>query len=65
MGEQNRRAVEGEEPGRAPKKAGTAQQPPEPGASKSLGIEADERQTERQAPGGAEPGESAESDSVG
>ncbi|WP_068874521.1 MULTISPECIES: hypothetical protein [unclassified Phenylobacterium] len=69
MGEQNRRAVEVEPPaaGAAPQRPPHTTSParqdgPPPGA---LGPEADERQTLRQAPPTASPGESAEGDSIG
>jgi hypothetical protein len=71
MGEQNRRAVEVEPP------PGDKAAPhpddrhlatdlgPEPGAAKSVSIAQDERQTERQAPPSATPGEGGEADSIG
>jgi hypothetical protein len=69
MGEQNRRAVEVEPPanGAAPQRPPHRPSPappdgPPPGA---LGRQADERQTLRQAPPTASPGESAEGDSIG
>lgn len=54
MGEQNRRAVEAER---------THDEAPDDG--RALGVDADERQTRRQAPDGAGPGEGAEDDSIG
>ncbi|MEW5688403.1 MAG: hypothetical protein AB1942_26085 [Pseudomonadota bacterium] len=39
--------------------------PPDLGAQRALSPEADERQTERQAPSNAWPGEGAEDDSIG
>ena len=69
MGEQNRRAVELETPpGQAAAKPSgqpAAASPPDPAAERALGPEADERQTRRQAPSTAAPGESAEDDSIG
>jgi hypothetical protein len=69
MSEQNRRAVEVEPT------PGDAAPPRKPGPSKAswhtsgddraLGVEADERQTRRQAPDGAGPGEGGEDDSIG
>ena len=69
MGEQNRRAVELEAPAgdAAPAHSPSAQpvRPPDTAAERALSPEADERQTRRQAPAGASPGESAEDDSIG
>ena len=67
MSEQNRRAVEIEpltppHP-KAPSAHATSQRGPDDG--RALGPDADERQTQRQAPGGAAPGESAEDDTIG
>ncbi len=68
MGEQNRRAVELETPAADTPPARRAHGSPAsdggppPGA---LSSEADERQTLRQAPPTAAPGESAEGDSIG
>lgn len=70
MGEQNRRAVEMEaSPGDAAK-PGSPERPAPPGhvdpaEGRALGVEADERQTERQAPSRAAPGEGAEDDTIG
>jgi hypothetical protein len=70
VGEQNRRAVDLEpapgegRPARRPRRVapdGGAEEAP----GRALSPEADERQTARQAPDGAAPGESAENDSVG
>ncbi|MDZ4376278.1 MAG: hypothetical protein U1C74_33260 [Phenylobacterium sp.] len=71
MGEQNRRAVDGEgAPGdvATPQPAGSDHQPTQPRDTddeRALGPEADERQTLRQAPTTATPGEGAEDDSIG
>jgi hypothetical protein len=68
MGEQNRRAVELEHPpGEAAPPAPPAgrSSPRDPDAGRALSPEADERQTRRQAPDGAWPGEGAEDDSIG
>lgn len=68
MSEQNRRKVDGVEPtGRtAPKRPGR-RRADEGDASgrRALGVAADERQTARQAPPGAGPGEGEEGDSIG
>lgn len=71
MGEQNRRAVDlepapaqSETPARPSAPAIPADPADDPG-HRALGPEADERQTLRQAPDGAAPGESAEGDSIG
>lgn len=71
MGEQNRRAVElepapaaSETPARPPAPVAQADPADDPG-HRALGPEADERQTRRQAPDGAAPGESAEGDTIG
>lgn len=67
MGEQNRRAVELQHPpgDAAPPKPAAAPSRPAPAADRALSPEADERQTARQAPAAAAPGESAEDDSIG
>lgn len=64
MGEQNRRTVD--HPSAPPTHPRTPGAPPPDGPPpRALGPEADERQTARQAPDGASPGESAETDSIG
>jgi hypothetical protein len=69
MGEQNRRAVELESPpsdGRRGKRPGSPVAPAQdPSPERALSPEADERQTVRQAPPRATPGESAEDDTIG
>ena len=68
MGEQNRRAVEVEPSPVDTKPSGPgAATRPQAGddPTRALGPRADERQTARQAPAGAAPGESAENDSIG
>jgi hypothetical protein len=69
MGEQNRRAVEVEPaPGdTAPRNRPVdgAAAPPDSGGRRALDVAADERQTVRQAPPSAGPGESGERDSTG
>jgi hypothetical protein len=69
VGEQNRRAVEVEPPatGAAPQPPPhkTSPAPPDGPPPGALSAEADERQTLRQAPPTASPGESAEGDSIG
>ncbi|MFN3522161.1 MAG: hypothetical protein ACK4YQ_07920 [Phenylobacterium sp.] len=71
MGEQNRRIVDGQG---APADRARARQaahgeatptPPDPAPERALGVAADERQTERQAPAGAAPGEGSQGDSIG
>lgn len=70
MGEQNRRAVDLEgtpgdeaEPRAAP--AGEPTPAPEPGERTALAPEADERQTERQAPASSDPGGGVDVGQVG
>ena len=69
MGEQNRRAVELEKPQArtAPRtrRASPAAHPQDPSPERALSPEADERQTARQAPPQATPGERAEDDGNG
>ncbi|WP_296595702.1 hypothetical protein [Phenylobacterium sp.] len=71
MGEQNRRALDLEPapPAVGPRRRAPAATPPSPAdrdrAQRALGPEADERQTLRQAPTAAAPGESAEGDTIG
>ncbi|MBL8552962.1 MAG: hypothetical protein JNL41_01700 [Phenylobacterium sp.] len=69
MGEPNRRAVEAEGmPGEADTtRVGHATRIPDrdPDDNPALGAEADERQTRRQAPDSAGPGEGGEDDSIG
>jgi hypothetical protein len=72
MGEQNRRAIEGEgTPGDAAKRRVPRPKPeshkpdPDPDPTRALSAEADERQTIRQAPANAWPGEGSEDDSIG
>jgi hypothetical protein len=70
MGEQNRRAVEvegapGDAARRSRRRRAAHAGPADPAAGRALGVEADERQTVRQAPAGATPGEGAEDDTIG
>ena len=69
MGEQNCRAVELEPPpGEGPKDRRARRAPmegPPADADRALSVTADERQTGRQAPAAASPGESHEDDSIG
>lgn len=70
MGEQNRRATELEpSPGAAasdpPQKRPSAPPLQSDHGERSLGVEADERQTAKMAPAGASPGEGAEDDTIG
>jgi hypothetical protein len=71
MGEQNRRAVELETPPGevAPTRPHDATPPdslpPDSAGDRALSNEADERQTRRQAPDNAWPGEGSETDSIG
>lgn len=69
MGEQNRRIVDLENarpkktPSTRPERPAPASDDPAP--ERALSPEADERQTRRQAPDGAEPGEGADGESIG
>lgn len=76
MGEQNRRAVELESPpgeaaparphdATAPDSLPPDSLPPGSAGDRALSNEADERQTRRQAPDNAWPGEGSETDSIG
>jgi hypothetical protein len=71
MGEQSRRAVDLEPERRVAKRPRSAAQRAEIAPTQARPDdtpgpdEAEERQTARQAPSGASPGESAESDSIG
>lgn len=68
MGEQNRRRVDLEAEALAkapPSRASPPRKPPAAAGERALGVAADERQTARQAPASAAPGESAQDDSIG
>lgn len=70
MGEQNRRATELEPSPGATASDPPPKRPPAPApqgdhGERSLGTEADERQTAKMAPAGASPGESADDDTIG